>query len=182
MQEGIHATNTIPTKEYWELSDEELLKQCDWYAGRASGPGGQKRNKTHSAIMLTHTPTGITCIANEHRMQGENRALAMKRLRLQLVLAVRREVDLETFAIPDAVKTQINRDGKLGVNEDNPLYLQIIATMLDLLVVYRGQVGKAADRLGISTTNFINLLHRNPKLWTTAQELRKRYNMPPLKP
>ena len=168
--------------EYWELSDEELLKQCDWYAGRASGPGGQKRNKTHSAIMLTHTPTGITCIANEHRLQGENRALAMERLRLALTLAIRREVDLETFTVPEVVKMQINRDGKLGVNEDNPRYLPIIATMLDLLVVYRGQVSKAADLLGISTTNFINILHRNPKLWTAAQEWRKRFNLPPLKP
>lgn len=167
--------------EYWELSDEELLKQCNWYAGRASGPGGQKRNKTHSAILLTHTPTGITCIANEHRLQGENRTLAMKRLRLALTLAIRREVDLETFAVPPAVKEQLNRDGKLGVNEDNPRYLSIIATLLDLLVVYRGQVAKAADLLGISTTNFINLLHRNPKLWTTAQEWRKRFNLPPLK-
>jgi len=167
--------------EYWELSDEQLLKQCDWYAGRASGPGGQKRNKTHSAIMLTHVPTGITCIANEHRLQGENRKLAMERLRLALALAIRREIDLETFTVPEAVKQQLNRDGKLGVNESNALYLPIIATMLDLLQVYRGQVSKAADLLGITTTNFINVLHRNPKLWTAAQEMRKRFNMPPLK-
>ncbi len=169
--------------EYWELSDEELLKQCDWYAGRASGPGGQKRNKTHSAIMLTHVPTGITCIANEHRLQGENRTLAMKRLRLALTIAIRRDVDLETFTVPEAVKAQLARNGKgkLGVNEDNPLYLPIVATLLDLLVAYRGQVSKAADLLGISTTNFINLLHQNPKLWVAAQEWRKRFTLPPLK-
>jgi hypothetical protein len=167
--------------EYWELSDEELLQQCDWYAGRASGPGGQKRNKTHSAINMIHSPTKITVIANEHRMQGENRHLALKRLRLQLALALRREVDLETFQIPDEVTSQINGKGKLAVNPENHKYLPIIAAMLDLLAIYRGQVSKAADLLGISTTNFINILHGNPKLWTTAQELRKRYGLPPLK-
>ena len=168
--------------EYWELSDELLLQQCDWYAGRASGPGGQKRNKTHSAINMIHTPTKITVIANEHRMQGENRHLALKRLRLQLALQFRRDIDLETFAIPDEVKEQINRKGKLAVNVDNPRYLAIIALLLDLLVCYRGQVSKAADLLGISTTNFINMLHANPKLWTMAQEHRKRFNLSPLKP
>lgn len=168
--------------EYWELSDEELLQQCEWYAGRASGPGGQKRNKTHSAINMIHGPTKITVIANEHRMQGENRHLALKRLRLQLVLAMRREVDLETFVIPAEVSAQINGKGKLAVNPDNHKYLQIIATMLDLLAVYRGQVSKAADLLGISTTNFINVLHDDPKLWTEAQNMRRRFLLPVLKP
>ncbi len=166
----------------WELTDEELLKQCDWYAGRASGPGGQKRNKTHSAIRLTHRPTEISVIANESRLQGENRTLAMRRLRHALVLALRSEIDLETFQPPEAVTAQIDRKSKLHVNPSNPRYLPVIATLLDLLVVYRGQVSAAADRLGITTTNFINLLHEDPKLWTTAQDLRKRFGLPPLKP
>ncbi|MHB9026277.1 MAG: peptide chain release factor family protein [Armatimonadota bacterium] len=166
---------------YWALNDEELLKQCDWYAGRASGPGGQKRNKTHSAIRMTHRPTGISAIANEHRLQGENRALALKRLRHALALAQRAEIDLETFTIPVEVQEQLGRKGKLAVNPDNPRYLAIISLLLDLLVTYRGQVSRAADRLGISTTNFINLLHHDPKLWTAAQELRKRYGHAPLK-
>lgn len=168
--------------EYWELSDEELLKQCDWYAGRASGPGGQKRNKTHSAINMIHAPTKITVIANEHRMQGENRHLALKRLRLALALSYRREVDPEAFALPHEVTEQINSKGKLAVNPENDRYLAIIATMLDLLNFYRGQVSKAAERLGVSTTNFINVLHNDPKLWTAAQALRKHFCLPPLKP
>ncbi len=167
--------------EYWELSDEQLLAQCDWYARRASGRGGQKRNKTSSAITLHHRPTGITVVATESRMQGENRALAMSRLRLALVLAVRREVDLETFAAPDELRAQQTRDGRLAVNPANPRYLPIIAAVLDLLQAYRGQVSTTADRLGISTTNLVNLLHDDPKLWTVAQAMRKRFSLPLLK-
>ena len=168
--------------EYWELSDEELLKQCDWYAGRASGPGGQKRNKTHSAIDMLHKPTGIKVIANEHRMQGENRHLALKRLRLALALANRREIDPETLEIPEELTSQINQKGKLAVNQENHRYLTIISVMLDLLAFNRGHVSKAADRLGISTTNFVNILHNDPKLWTIAQNMRKLYGLPLLKP
>lgn len=166
---------------YWQLSDDELVAQCDWQATRASGPGGQKRNKTHSAIRLHHRPTGIAVIANESRLQGENRALALTRLRHALALAVRREVDPETFVPPPEVQEQIGRAGKLAVNPSNPRYLAIIAAMLDLLVACRGQVSSAAHPLGITTSNFIHLLHDDPKLWTVAQELRKRYGLPPLK-
>lgn len=167
--------------EYWELSDEELVKQCDWSAGRASGPGGQKRNKTHSAIKMIHVPTGIIVVANEHRLQGENRHLALKRLRLALALAYRRAIDPETFVIPPEITAQLLGSGKLGVNPDNPRYLQIIATVLDLLAFYRGQVSSVATRLGLTTTNVINLCHRDPKLWTATQAMRKRFGLPPLK-
>jgi hypothetical protein len=171
------------TTPYWALSDEALLAQCAWYAGRASGPGGQKRNKTHSAIDIRHTPTGITVTANEHRLQGENRRLALQRLRHALAMQERQAIDLETFTVPDVVIAQrTGKGGKLAVNPDNPRYLPIIALMLDLLVVYRGAVPAAAHRLEITTTNFINLLHRDPKLWTAAQALRARYGLPPLKP
>ena len=166
---------------YWEKSDEELLKECDWYAGRASGPGGQKRNKTHSAINLIHAPTKITCIANEHRMQGENRTLALKRLRLQLMLSFRDEVDMENFEIPDCVKKQTDNKGKLRVNVDNPLYLSIIAAMLDLMHTFRGEVAPAAKALNISTTNFINLLTQNDKVWTAAKKMQQDFGLHMLK-
>ncbi len=168
--------------EYWELSDEELLKQCDWKAGRTSGPGGQARNKTHSAIDIVHRPTGIIAFARESRLQGENRALALQRLRYALAVQLRRPVELEHFVIPPAVAQQINRAGKLKVSPENPRYLSILATALDLLEAAQGHVAAAAAALGITTTNFVNLLHRDPKLWVAAQEMRKKFGLSPLKP
>ncbi|HOF88122.1 MAG TPA: peptide chain release factor-like protein [Armatimonadota bacterium] len=167
--------------EYWQLSDDELLKQCDWKAGRTGGPGGQARNKTHSAIDIVHRPTGIGAFARESRLQGENRALALKRLRYALALHLRRPVDLAHFTPPAAVAAQINRDGKLKVSPENPRYLDVLATLLDLLEAAGGHVAPAAAALGITTTNFINLLHRDPKLWTAALALRARCGLGPLK-
>jgi protein subunit release factor B len=64
------------------LSDElrKLLRDCDVETYRASGPGGQHRNKTESAVRMTHRPTGIVRVATEHRSQLRNRELALERI------------------------------------------------------------------------------------------------------
>src|SRR5262249_58629887 len=68
-------------RNHWtELSDSQLLAQCEVDTYRASGPGGQKRNKTSSAVRLRHPPSGLIVIAEESRSQHENRAKALKRM------------------------------------------------------------------------------------------------------
>ncbi len=47
---------------------------------RDSGPGGQHRNKTDSAVRLTHLPTGLQVTATEDRSQHVNRLVAYARL------------------------------------------------------------------------------------------------------
>src|SRR5437588_12556779 len=71
------------------LSDPQLLAECLVDTYRASGPGGQKRNKTSSAVRLRHQPSGVIVIAEESRSQHENKARALRRLRRDLALQVR---------------------------------------------------------------------------------------------
>src|ERR671933_2936662 len=87
------------------LSDAELLRQCAVDTYRASGPGGQKRNKTSSAVRLRHLPSGLTVIAEESRSQHENRARALRRLRQALYLKVRDELPPEALT-PQALQAR----------------------------------------------------------------------------
>jgi len=54
---------------------------------RGRGPGGQHKNKTDSAVRLTHLPTGIVVIAQYGRKQGRNKEMAFNALRARLFSA-----------------------------------------------------------------------------------------------
>jgi protein subunit release factor B len=66
-------------------TDIELLKQqviVETY--RSRGPGGQRKNKTETAVRLKHLPSGITVTAPEHRSRAQNLKLAFERLQKRL--------------------------------------------------------------------------------------------------
>lgn len=55
-------------------------KDCRWDYYRASGPGGQHKNKTDSAVRCTHIESGAVGNCSEHRSQPQNKKVAFKRM------------------------------------------------------------------------------------------------------
>jgi hypothetical protein len=168
------------------LSDAQLLEQCEVDTYRASGPGGQKRNKTSSAVRLRHLPSGLIVIAEETRSQHENRARALRRLRQALYLKVRDELSPEDLT-PEAVtrredyRAARQADGRLHLGRKDARFWPTVGVVLDVLQALEARVGSTADVLGVSTGNLIGFLATDSKVWEQANHLRQRFGQKPLR-
>jgi hypothetical protein len=168
------------------LPPDRLLAGCEVDTYRASGPGGQKRNKTSSAVRLRHPPTGLIVIAEESRSQHENKAKAAHRLWQALFLHLRDPLPPEALT-PEAVAAHPDyadaRDagGRLHMNPKNPRFWPAVGVVLDVLAAVESRVADAADLLGVSTGNLIDFLQTDPKVWQEANRLRTVFGQKPLR-
>jgi hypothetical protein len=175
------------SRDVWAaLTDAQLLAQCAVDTYRASGPGGQKRNKTSSAVRLRHPPSGLMVIAEESRSQHENRARALKRLRQALYLKLRDDLPREELA-PERLAARPDygpaRDasGRLHLGRRDARYWPAVGVVLDVLQALEARVGDAAAALGLSTGCLIDFLQSDDKVWEQANQLRTRFGQKPLR-
>lgn len=155
------ADSHLPETHPAALSIDELLKSCEARRFRASGPGGQHRNKVETAVQLTHRPTGVTGRATERRSQEANRVTAVFRLRVELSLKVRKK--LSPNAPPSATWKQRVRSGKLAINPGHDDFPALLAEALDQLAAHQHDHAAAADQLGVSASQLLKLLRHDPR-------------------
>ncbi|MEX0783457.1 MAG: peptide chain release factor-like protein [Dehalococcoidia bacterium] len=157
---------------YLGLSDEELGRQCVVETMRASGPGGQHRNKTESGVRMRHGPTGVVAQAFERRSQHENRAVALRRLRQNIALEWRQPMDAGGFAISPEVAAILpgTKQGRVGPN--NERFWPGIAGVLDLFVALECSVSGTAEALGMSTGALSRLLLESAAVGAKVNESR----------
>lgn len=108
----------------FELNENDLT----YRAYKASGKGGQHRNKRDSAIEVTHVPTGITAKCDSERSQHDNKRLARELLEYKLQQihdekchsdrSAKRKKQVGTGLRGDKIKTVQEQNGQV-VNHQN---------------------------------------------------------------
>lgn len=141
---------------------------------RGPGPGGQKKNKTSSAVRAVHSPTGLIAICGDHREQSRNKALALRRLRLKLTLHCRHPLNLDTAVAPP--------DFSPSVSPNAAHYLSSLGYALDVLHATDYVIAPAARHLHITTSALSNLLTSTPEALTHINHQRALLGLRPLKP
>jgi len=154
--------------------DEKLLAECTVETYRSGGPGGQHRNKTDSAVRLTHRPTGVVATATERRSQHENRHRAIGRLRKAIAVEVR--LPAAPDAAPSGLLCQVLADPAWPrVSQRSDAYLVAAAEILDHVAAHEGKISEAAERLGVATAALVKFLRLDRDLWQMANRIRQRF-------
>ena len=170
-----------PWSDFLRLDDAALLAQCEFDRFRASGPGGQKRNVTDSAVRLRHRPSGLAAQANESRSQNENRARALRRLRLTIALELRATATLEGYEPPEQLTLAL-RPGRAALGRRDARFLTAVAQALDLLEALGWQLSRAARHAGASTAAFGRFLARDEAVLRAVNARRRALELRPLRP
>ena len=153
------------------MNDAELLRECREERYKASGPGGQRRNKVTTAVRLRHEPTGVIVQAEEGRALEENRRRAVRRLRERIAVEVRAPFNIASPTLPAEFRKYVSPEGRLSVNAKNPDYPIVVATVLDALAgATGGSYAPAAKALGVTSSQLAKFLESDREVWRWIAE------------
>jgi RF-1 domain len=163
-------------------SDAALLAKCEVDRYRASGPGGQHRNKTDSAVRLRMLSLKLTAIAEESRSQHDNKDTAVKRMRAQVACKVRVEVVTHGYEASSRLREMLTAGTKpLGEKTKvKPEFWAPMAELLDVFFASKAQVATAAQLLGISSGALSKMLLHEDTVAKSVNEMRQQFGLRPL--
>jgi len=144
-------------------TDSSLLAECRMEFFKASGNGGQKRNKCSTAVRLTHLPTGVAVTDCSTRSQHRNRAECLRKLRREIAFSVRQPcagLDIAAFRPGDPVQ---------------------LAALFDLLCSHNWDPALAAEELAVSKSFLLKQIGRDTAVFARFNEFRVQAGKPPLR-
>jgi RF-1 domain len=158
-------------------TEEKLLAQCRMTFSRASGPGGQNRNKVETSVQIEFLPNKIIASASERRTQNENRKVALQRLRCKLAVEIQmtaaRDGQLEQELHASETWLQYCRGGRVDIAETNSDWPTVLAELIGILKHCDWNLSEAAKLLESSSSQLVKLLKKCPPAFKLLNEERR---------
>lgn len=153
--------------ELLKMNDAELTGCCRLEFFKATGNGGQKRNKTSSAVRVTLDGYGISAEDCSERSQHRNRELALSKLRRRIAYRIRKSyVPFE----------------RANCSMEHPDYPLFLAKLLDLLFESQLDYRLAAEKSGVSASSLLKIIARDSELFSFYNRERKTAGLPAVHP
>jgi hypothetical protein len=167
-------------------TEEHLMAQCRLTFSRASGPGGQNRNKVETSVQIEFVPGGIIVSASERRTQNENRKVAIQRLRCKLAVELRPATGPASKAqSSDEISTsrtwqEYCRNGRIDIAVTNNDWPAILAEVISLMCRCDWNISSVAAKLGTSSSQLVKLLKKHSPAFSLFNQERKSRGQRPL--
>jgi hypothetical protein len=166
--QAIFSNMNCDRDDFLQMDDIQLSSVCKITFTKATGPGGQKRNKTSSAVQIHLPEYNLTASDCTERSQNRNRANALRKIRMALAFAYRKSPQMP-LANPECSIT----------SAAYPLYT---ARLLDILQATSYDHKLAAEQISCSPSHLLKKLYRDPELWQFFQKERNQRQLPRLMP
>lgn len=165
--QNCYAAGMLSRDELLDLDDDALLRVCRQETYRASGPGGQHRNKTDSAVRVSVRDGAIVASCADHRSQHRNRTEALRRLRIVIALELRGPIwgKAERW------------EGSWKLGRKDRRYAGFLSHIFDMMAHHDWAVGLAAEALGVSTGKLVRTLARDPQAWNAVNQARAKLGL-----
>ena len=151
-------------------SDSDLKKSCRMDVFKATGHGGQKKNKTSNAIRLTLEHLSVTYTTS--RSKAENISGAYKKLRMSMALDISagRENCYSCQTYPVNL-FQYFQKGSININAKNPVFPVVIGMIVDNFIKYQGKYKSVSEALKVSTSQLRKFITKNPFMIETVNKI-----------
>ena len=142
--------------------DDVLFRDCEFIMQKGTGNGGQKINKTSSAVRLRHRPTGIAVAANEERSQARNRHIALRKLRYEIALRVHADPSGADFTLLPSPSPA-----------NHARLILWTAALFDRLAASGFDLAQTAALCDVNVSQLERAMRKYPQIWRSWSESRQ---------